>query len=37
MPNKDNHIYDKQTRTWFDVTPEQFQEYDRWRTRIRKR
>ncbi len=37
MPNKDNHIYDKQTRIWFDVTPEQFQEYDRWRTRIRKR
>ena len=37
MPNKDNHIYDKQTRTWFDVTPEQFREYDRWRTRIRKR
>ena len=34
---KQNHIYDKQTRTWFDVTPEQFQEYDRWRTRIRKR
>lgn len=37
MPNKDNHIYDKQTRTWLDVTPEQFREYDRWRTRIRKR
>ena len=29
--------YDKQTRTWFEVTPEQFEEYDRWRTRIRKR
>ncbi len=32
-----NHIYDKQTRTWFEVTPEQYEEYDRWRTRIRKR
>ncbi len=31
-----NRIYDKQTRTWFDVTPVQYQEYDRWRTRIRK-
>ena len=34
---KQNHIYDKQTRTWFEVTPEQFKEYDRWRTRVRKR
>ena len=34
---KQNHIYDKQTRTWFEVTPEQFEEYNRWRTRIRKR
>lgn len=34
---KQNQIYDKQTRTWFKVTPEQFKEYDRWRTRIRKR
>ncbi len=32
-----HHIYDKQTRTWFDVTPEQFEEYDRWRTRVRIR
>ena len=31
-----NHIYDKAARTWFDVTPEQFEEYDRWRTRIRR-
>ena len=37
MPSNDNHIYDRQTGSWFDVTPEQFQEYDRWRTRIRKR
>ena len=36
-PSRQNHIYDKQTRTWFEVTPEQFKEYDRWRTRIRKR
>lgn len=39
MNNKEkaSRIYDKQTRTWFEVTPEQFEEYDRWRTRIRKR
>ena len=36
-PSRQNHIYDKQTRTWFEVTPEQYGEYDRWRTRIRKR
>ena len=24
---KQNHIYDKQTRTWFEVTPEQFEKY----------
>ncbi len=37
MSSNNNHIFDKQTRTWFDVTPEQFQEFDRWRTRLRKR
>ena len=35
--SQSNRIYDKQTKTWFKVTPEQFREYDRWRTRLRKR
>lgn len=37
--DKDNvkRIYDKQTRQWIEVTPEQYAEYDRWRTRTRKR
>ena len=30
-------IYDKQTKTWFDVTPEQYIEFDQWRTHIRNR
>ena len=34
---KTSRIYDKQTRTWLEITPEQYEEYDRWRTRIRKR
>ena len=37
---KNNHttrIYDKQTKTWFEVTPEQYEEFDRWRTNLRKR
>lgn len=29
-------IYDKQTKTWFEVTPEQYAEFDRWRTNKRK-
>lgn len=30
-------IYDKGTRQWFEVSPEEFKEYDRWRTNLRKR
>ena len=40
MASKDNQskrIYDKQTRTWFEVSPEQYKELDRWRTNLRKR
>lgn len=37
MPNEVNRIYDKQTKTWFEVTPEEFTEYDRWRSRVRKK
>ena len=35
--NKTNRIYDKGTKQWFKVSPEEFSEYDRWRTRVRKR
>ena len=37
MQNNVKRIYDKQTKTWFEVTTEQYVEYDRWRTRVRKR
>jgi len=40
MQNKDNQskrIYDKQTKTWFEVNLKQYEEYDRWRTNLRKR
>ena len=30
-------IYDKQAKTWFEVTPEQYKEFDTWRTNLRKR
>ena len=30
-------IYDNQTKTWFEVSPEQYEEFDRWRTNLRKR
>ena len=30
-------IYDKHTKTWFEVTPEQYAEFDQWRTNKRKR
>lgn len=35
--NNVKRIFDKQTKTWFEVTPEQYQEFDRWRTRTRIR
>lgn len=35
--SKQNRIYDKGTKQWFEVTPEEFTEYDRWRTRVRKK
>lgn len=34
---KQYRIYDKLTRTWYEVTPEQYCEFDRWRTAKRKR
>ena len=30
-------IYDKQIRQWFEVTPEEYANFDRWRTNLRKR
>ena len=35
--SKSYRIYDKGTRQWFEVTREQYIEYDRWRTRVRKK
>ena len=35
--NNVKRIYDKQTKTWFEVSPEQYDEFDRWRTNLRKR
>ena len=35
--NNSKRIYDKTTRQWFEVTPEQYAEFDRWRTNKRKR
>ena len=35
--NNVKRIYDKQTKTWFEVSPEQYAEFDRWRTNLRKR
>lgn len=35
--NNVKRIYDKQTKTWFEVSPEQYEEFDRWRTNLRKR
>ena len=35
--SKAKRIYDKQTKKWFEVTPEQYKEFDNWRTNLRKR
>ena len=35
--NDNNRIFDKQTKTWFEVTPEEYERYDQWRTNLRKR
>ena len=35
--SKPKYIYDKQTKTWFKVSSEQYEEFDRWRTNLRKR
>mgnify|MGYP000964648377 CR=1 FL=1 len=35
--NQSKRIYDKTTHTWYEVTEEQYREFDRWRTNLRKR
>lgn len=35
--SKPKRIFDKQTKTWLEVSPEQHAEFDQWRTRIRKK
>ena len=35
--NQSKRIFDKGTKTWFEVTPEQYAEFDRFRTNKRKR
>jgi RNA polymerase, sigma-24 subunit, ECF subfamily len=35
--NKKYHLYDKETHAWYPVSPDKYQEYDRWCTAIRKK
>ena len=35
--SKSKRIYDKQTKTWFEVSPEEYKQFDTWRTNLRKR
>ena len=35
--NGNYRIFDKTTKTWFEVTPVEFKRYDTWRTNLRKR
>lgn len=35
--NQSQRIYDKTTRTWYEVPEDQYREFDRWRTNLRKR
>ena len=42
MAKTDNHrkqyrIFDRTTHTWYEVVPEQYKEFDQWRTNLRKR
>lgn len=42
MKNNDNHskqyrIFDRLTHSWYEVTSEQYREFDQWRTNLRKR
>ena len=35
--NQSQRIYDKTTRSWYEVPEDQYREFDRWRTNLRKR
>lgn len=35
--NKVKRIFDKQTKSWFEVSPEEYKNFDTWRTNLRKR
>ena len=35
--NQSQRIYDKATRTWYEVPEDQYREFDRWRTNLHKR
>ena len=35
--NDKRRIFDKTTKTWFEVPPEEYERYDRWRTNFRKK
>lgn len=37
MTKESKRIYNKTTRTWYEVPEDQYREYDRWRTALRKR
>lgn len=35
--NQSKRIYDKTTKKWYEIPEDQYREYDRWRTEMRKR
>ena len=35
--NQSKRIYDKNTKQWYEIPEDQYREYDRWRTALRKR
>lgn len=35
--SKKYRIYDKTTKQWYEIPEDQYREYDRWRTALRKR
>ena len=35
--NNSRRIFDKHSKTWFEVSPEEYKQFDTWRTNLRKR
>jgi hypothetical protein len=35
--NQRKRLYDKESRTWYEVSAKQYKEFDQWRTNLRKR